>query len=97
MCKCKVICLKLSKNTSTIKYNNSNLLFGSYIHKPKLLFTINKRYYYVKNNNNLESVIIPVLILTLKDLYNKDIVKSYRMILNKKGGIYSFFNIINGK
>ena len=97
MWKCKIIWLKSNKNTSIVKLNNSNLLFKSCIYKPKLLFIINKRYYSSKNNNNLESIITPVPILILKDLHDKNNIKSYRMILNRKGGIYSFFNTINGK
>jgi len=33
--------------------------------------------------------------LILKDLYNKNIIKSYRNILKNKGGIYSFVNTVN--
>jgi group I intron endonuclease len=40
---------------------------------------------------------VPVPILVLRDLQDKNIVKSYKLILKKKGGIYSFFNTINGK
>lgn len=61
------------------------------------MFTINKIYYSVKTNTDLESNINPVPILIFKDLHNKNNIKSYRITLNRKGGIYSFFNTINGK
>lgn len=62
--------IKISKKTFIVKFNNSNLLLRSCVYKPKLLFAINKRYYSVKNNTNLESILIPVPIL--KDLQDKN-------------------------
>lgn len=37
-----------------------------------------------------------VIILTIKDLYDKERVKSYYNTLKSKGGIYSFLNTVNG-
>jgi group I intron endonuclease len=65
---------------------------------PKNLITSkqNKRYY-SSNNTDYKSELTPVSILILKDLDNKDIVKSYKEKLKNKGGIYSFINTVNGK
>jgi group I intron endonuclease len=93
----------LNKHISVFESN-------SYLSKS---FFFNKRYYSVKSNLNIKSKTIPVSvpvpgpgpgpgpvpvpILILKNLQDKNIVKSYKLVLNKKGGIYSFFNTINGK
>jgi GIY-YIG catalytic domain len=96
--------LKLSRNTS-IKNNHPMLIPSVNILTNKLIIIKNsKRYYSVNNgnnnnnnNNNSESELTPVPILIIKNLNNKDIVKSYKEILKNKGGIYSFLNIENGK
>jgi GIY-YIG catalytic domain len=45
---------------------------------------------------NSEFDITPISILTLSDLNDDNSIKSYRELL-KKGGIYSFVNILNNK
>jgi group I intron endonuclease len=40
---------------------------------------------------------IPIPILTITDLQDKDYTSSKRKLLVKKGGIYSFLNKVNGK
>jgi hypothetical protein len=46
---------------------------------------------------NSSKIDIPVPVLTLTDLQNKDNIFYNREILLRKGGIYSFINKINGK
>jgi len=54
-----------------------------------------KRHYSINYNNNSE--LNPVPVLNLKDLNNRDVIKSFKEILKNKGGIYSFINTVNGK
>jgi GIY-YIG catalytic domain len=68
--------------------------------KPLILIKSNKRYSSVNNSNkdnNSELELTPIPILIIKNLDIKDSIKSYKEILNNKGGIYSFVNIENGK
>ena len=68
------------------------------------LYTISKwkvgtkaRYrYYSTSNSDLQSSDLPLPVLTLNNLKDKDSIKSYRILLKDKGGIYSFINTVSG-
>ncbi|UKA47918.1 hypothetical protein D8B26_M00060 (mitochondrion) [Coccidioides posadasii str. Silveira] len=53
------------------------------------------RRYFSTSKSNTESP-TPIIIITIKDLDNKDSIKSYSKIFRNKGGIYSFINTVNG-
>ena len=53
------------------------------------------RYYSSSKSDTQSSDLLPVPVLTIKNL-NKDSIKSYRILLKDKRGIYSFVNLING-
>ena len=79
------------------------------VNKIPIVYKINNIRYYSSLNSYSDLDIIPIPILTLSSLNNKDSKKSYREILktaplawpavpaSPKGGIYSFINTINGK
>ena len=52
--------------------------------------------YYSTSNSDLQSSDLPLPVLTLNNLKDKDSIKSYRILLKDKGGIYSFINTVNG-
>jgi hypothetical protein len=52
------------------------------------------RYYSTRTTPILDP---PVSILTIDNLQDKDYIKSKRIILNNKAGIYAFINNVNGK
>ncbi len=53
--------------------------------------------YYSTSKPDLPSFDLPpVPILTINNLNNEDCVKSSRILLKNKGGIYSFINTVNG-
>lgn len=53
------------------------------------------RYYSSSKSDAPSSDLLPVPILTINNL-NKDYIKSYRILLKEKGGIYSCINLVNG-
>lgn len=54
---------------------------------------ISRRSYSTSSSSKVD---IPIPILTLTDLQDKDYIFSKRELLSKKGGIYSFLNKVNG-
>ena len=52
--------------------------------------------YYSTSNSDLQSSDLPLPVLTINNLNDKDSIKSYRILLKDKGGIYSFINTVNG-
>ena len=52
--------------------------------------------YYTTSNSDLQSSDLPLPVLTINNLNDKDSIKSYRILLKDKGGIYSFINTVNG-
>ena len=54
------------------------------------------RYYSTSKSDSQSSDLPPVPILTINNLDNKDCIKSSRILLKDKGGIYSFINTVNG-
>ena len=73
---------------------NHNFIAGTCINNPiwkMKLFNV-RRFYYTKTSLDL-----PIPILTINNLQDKEHVLSKRKLLINKGGIYSFFNNINGK
>ena len=55
-------------------------------------FTLRRNY----STSSSSKVNIPIPVLTLTDLQDKDSIISKREVLSKKGGIYSFINKVNG-
>lgn len=54
------------------------------------------RYYSTSKSDPQPSDLPPVPIFTINNLNNEDCIKSSRIILKDKGGIYSFINTVNG-
>ena len=52
--------------------------------------------YSTTKSDSQSSDLPPVPILTVNNLNNKDCIKSFRILLKDKGGIYSFINMVNG-
>ena len=88
--------LKLRRITSRVQISRLILIPNNVLLK-KLYIGIDNKRYYSTNNSYPQLELTPVPILIIKDLDNKDIVKSYKDILKNKGGIYSFINSVNGK
>lgn len=76
----------LKSNYIIFKRNNYNLLYNS-----------NRRYYSTTSNKNSESENTSIPIITLSNLNDDNIIKSYSGLLKNKGGIYSFVNTLNNK
>jgi hypothetical protein len=55
---------------------------------------ISRRSYSTPSSSKVD---IPIPILTLTDLQDKDYIFSKHELLLRKGGIYSFINKVNGK
>jgi hypothetical protein len=62
-------------------------------HSKGTNFTL-RRSYSTSSSSNVD---LPIPILTITDLHDKDSIPSKRNLLSKKGGIYSFINKLNGK
>ena len=56
-------------------------------------FTLRRNY----STSGSSKVNIPIPVLTLTDIQDKDYIISKREVLSKKGGIYSFINKVNRK
>ena len=50
----------------------------------------------MQNSYSQSSDISPIPVLTIDNLNNEDSIKSSRILLKNKGGIYSFINTVNG-
>ena len=50
----------------------------------------------LRTNSDLQPSDLPLPVLTINNLNDKDSIKSYRILLKDKGGIYSFINTVNG-
>jgi|SRR2546423_1919617 len=67
------------------------------IPKQKVCTVAKCRYYSTSSPDSQSSHLPPVPILTFNNLNNEDCIKSHRILLKDKGGIYSFINTVNGK
>ena len=91
---------------SYLNINYSFTILGmSYLVHTGYLDTISKfkvskaasyRYYSTSNSDSQSSDLPPVPIFTIKNINNEDCIKSSRILLKNKGGIYSFINTVNG-
>jgi len=52
-----------------------------------------RRFYSTSSSSKVD---IPIPIITLTDLQDKDYIHSKRELLSRKGGIYNFVNKVNG-
>ena len=66
------------------------------IYRLKVCTIASYRYYSTSKSDSQSSDLPPVPILTINNLDNKDCIKSSRILLKDKGGIYSFINTVNG-
>ena len=66
------------------------------ISRLKVCTPANSRCYSTSKSDSQSSDLPPVPILTVNNLNNKDCIKSFRILLKDKGGIYSFINMVNG-
>jgi group I intron endonuclease len=66
------------------------------ISRLKVCTVASYRYYSTSKSDSQSSDLPPVPILTINNLDNKDCIKSSRILLKDKGGIYSFINTVNG-
>jgi group I intron endonuclease len=66
------------------------------ISRLKVCTVSSNRYYSTSKSDSQSSDLPPVPILTINNLNNKDCIKSFRLLLKDKGGIYSFINTVNG-
>lgn len=66
------------------------------IPRLKICRAANYKYYSTSNSDSQSSDISPIPILTFNNLNYEDTIKSSRILLKAKGGIYSFINTING-
>lgn len=68
--------------------------------KSKLRSGFSCRYYSTSNSDSGGQAAVvdnlPLPVLTINNLIDKDCIKSFRELLSNKGGIYSFINIENG-
>jgi hypothetical protein len=64
---------------------------NTYSKNPNFNFTLRRSY------STSSSPDIPIPVLTITDLQNKDPMFSKRDLLLRKGGIYSFLYKVNGK
>lgn len=74
--------MRLRQFQINIPHNiNSNFRFTS------------RRFYSMSSSSKVD---IPIPIITLTDLQDKDYIHSKRKLISRKGGIYSFVNKVNG-
>ena len=74
---------------------NSGYLYA--ISRWKVGTKASNRYYSTSNSDlQSQSSDLPLPVLTINNLNDKDSIKSYRILLKDKGGIYSFINTVNG-
>jgi len=66
------------------------------ISKFKVSKVASYRYYSTSNSDSQSSDLPPVPIFTINNINNEDCIKSSRILLKNKGGIYSFINTVNG-
>ena len=66
------------------------------ISRLKFSTVVSYRYYSTSKSDPQSSDLPPVPIVTINNLNNEDCVKSSRITLKGKGGIYSFINTVNG-
>ena len=91
---------------SSLKMNYPVTTLGvNYLVHVGYLYTISRlkvstvasyRYYSTSKSDPQSSDLPPVPIVTINNLNNEDCVKSSRITLKGKGGIYSFINTVNG-
>ena len=62
------------------------------ISRLKVCTVASYRYYSTSKSDSQSSDLPPLPILTINNLENKDCIKSSRILLKDKGGIYSFIN-----
>uniref|UniRef100_UPI0030FE5249 hypothetical protein n=1 Tax=Dematophora necatrix TaxID=2751867 RepID=UPI0030FE5249 len=67
-----------------------------WVWKKKFYIFFSSDRYYSTSNSDLQSSDLPLPVLTINNLNDKDSIKSYRILLKNKGGIYSFINTVNG-
>jgi hypothetical protein len=68
----------------------------AWITRLKVCMVANYKYYSTSNSYSQSSDISPIPVLTIDNLNNEDSIKSSRILLKNKGGIYSFINTVNG-
>ena len=66
------------------------------ISRLKVCTVASYRYYSTSNSDSQSSDLPPVPIFTINNINNEDCIKSSRILLKNKGGIYSFINTVNG-
>ena len=95
---------KKMKSYLSINYPVTTLGVNYLVHTG-YLYTISRlkvstvasyRHYSTSNSDSQSSDLPPVPIFTINNLNNEDCVRSYRILLKNKGGIYSFINTVNG-
>ncbi len=89
----------INKNSIVTTLGANYLVHTSYLNtisRLKVCTVASYRYYSTSKSDSQSSDLPPVPILTINNLDNKDCIKSSRILLKDKGGIYSFINTING-
>lgn len=66
------------------------------IYKDKISMVVGRKCFFTSNSNSDSESSLPIAVLILTNLDNKDCIKSYKKLLKNKGGIYSFFNTVYG-
>lgn len=78
-------------------YRISRLKVCTVASVPKGMHATTRYRYYSTSKPDSPSSDLPLVpIFTIKNLNNKDCIKSSRLLLKDKGGIYSFINTVNG-
>jgi|SRR6186713_999983 len=70
--------------------------FHNGISKQNVRSVFSRRNYSTSHSADSGACNLPLPVLTISNLNNKDCIKSYRRLLKDKGGIYSFINLENG-
>ena len=88
-------------NSTVISLGANYLVHTGYLYtisrlKKNFCTVASYRYYSTSNSDSQSSDLPPVPIFTINNINNEDCIKSSRILLKNKGGIYSFINTVNG-
>lgn len=91
--------LYINMNSTVTILSTNYLVHTGYLNiisRLKVCIVPSYRYYSTSKSDSQSYDLPPIPILTINNLDNKDCIKSSRILLKDKGGIYSFINIVNG-